>query len=575
MARAGEGEIEVRDPSLVSTSWGWRDFSTTLDSPPPEVEDPFPRFLDEEHHKFYGRPWAIGREYFEFLKQKNIKNTDYVLDFGCGGGRLGIFIVPYIKPGRYTGIDRHWEALDAFARYEIPLHGLARQRPRLVLDGSLKISKLGTTFDVILDCYASFHMKDADRLRLYKEFAASLRDTGRIFVPHSPKLSDGELASIGLEVAEVETVPLSFGSYLAEKKRLDTWHILQPISNDTKTVGVSNEAAPATAPAAAAASTPPATTSDPDYSEGDRKIFIDTIKQNIPAIACHTIAGLVLVGAALAFSIALAAYFGIAPSLVTSNAILAGIDQFVWSLAAAALSIIAVAAQATQMTIEARTIVRRERTFAEYIRETPHLQGVQSNVSRASNYYGRLSAASLRACSTAATIIGTAASIYFILPLGYALAAAGIVIVSSFGMYWLMKVASAAMERSSVGLTKNAKAAANWKADANVDADQSVNDYYRHYFMRIFSSSVFSYTSFAFAGIAFLVLMVVSPILNIDINLNYALITFVFLQSFLSNIGRFLSSFVSAAAFIHAVRPYFGFDETDAAYSVEDPDDLL
>ncbi|MEZ5922800.1 MAG: methyltransferase [Hyphomicrobiaceae bacterium] len=113
-------EPEVWDPSLIGDQ-GWRDLR---DGKPRKPKSTYRTYLDEEHHRFYGRPWAVGRTYYDFLVEMGLKASDHVLDFGCGAGRLGIWLIQYLEAGHYVGTDHHWSAIEAFARYEVPLHDL-------------------------------------------------------------------------------------------------------------------------------------------------------------------------------------------------------------------------------------------------------------------------------------------------------------------------------------------------------------------------------------------------------------------------------------------------------------------
>lgn len=215
---------EVWDRSLVSAT-GWRELRDVKAVNDSAID--YKRFLSEEHHRLYGRPWCIGRTYFDFLLSKGLRTSDNVLDFGCGSGRLAVWLVPFLDTRCYTGVDHHWEAILAFARYEVPLHGLAIKRPRIVLDGSLKPSALSQSFDVILDCFVSFHLQEADRHKLYSEFAASLGPDGRIFLPHQPTLEAKVLAELGLGIkSDHEVVSDFLAGHLPEKKSKDHWHII-------------------------------------------------------------------------------------------------------------------------------------------------------------------------------------------------------------------------------------------------------------------------------------------------------------------------------------------------------------
>ncbi|MEX0776308.1 MAG: class I SAM-dependent methyltransferase [Phycisphaeraceae bacterium] len=219
-------DVEVWNEGLL-LGVGWRELRDGKAQGSAEGPDVAKRFLEEEHHRFYGRPWCTGRAYFDFLIAHGLLPRHRVLDFGCGAGRLGIWLIPYLDAGHYVGVDHHWEAVAAFARYEAPLHGLAERRPRLVLDGSLDVTRLAQTFDVILDCFVSFHLTWEDRMKLYRGFVKALQPNGRIFLPHAPTLERDDLAKIGLSVIHDQVVQsqLLVGR-LPDKKTKDHWHIL-------------------------------------------------------------------------------------------------------------------------------------------------------------------------------------------------------------------------------------------------------------------------------------------------------------------------------------------------------------
>ena len=102
-------------------------------------------------------------------------------------------------------------AINAFASYEIPLHDLADKKPRLVLDGSLDVVRLGQTFDLILDCFVSFHLDEQNRSRLYRGFAQVLAPGGSIVLPHPATLDPDGLAEYGLAVVDDQVMNRSCG----------------------------------------------------------------------------------------------------------------------------------------------------------------------------------------------------------------------------------------------------------------------------------------------------------------------------------------------------------------------------
>lgn len=226
----GEAElrIEVFDRPLQSPR-SWKDG---------QGQWVFDDFLAEEHHRQYGRPWSIGRGYVNYLIARNVRPSDKVLDFGCGAGRVGIFLIPYLAAGNYYGIDNHIGSLEAFARYEAPLHQLAIQRPRIAVSDKMQFEKFETVFDVVLDLHVSQHMRDP--LGFYANASKVLADGGRLFVPHKPVPSLSDLTAIDLKLVHEEVHPTFLlsqrGSAQSPKgkqwsKTEDHWHILQKSSS--------------------------------------------------------------------------------------------------------------------------------------------------------------------------------------------------------------------------------------------------------------------------------------------------------------------------------------------------------
>lgn len=201
-------------------------------SNPIEQEDFYEDFLDEKHHSSYGRPWCIGRFYFETLMDHGLERDHHVLDFGCGCGRLGTPLIRYLKPNRYFGIDVHRPSLDAFAQYEIPLHGLSYKMPRILHDTEASIETFNKKFDIICDFYVTHHLELDNVAQIYQKFIKVLKENGRVFLAHPPTLSQSTLKEIGFEVCHVERRAVPFlQSSRRNFQKLDNWHILRRSSS--------------------------------------------------------------------------------------------------------------------------------------------------------------------------------------------------------------------------------------------------------------------------------------------------------------------------------------------------------
>jgi len=161
-------------------------------------------WLDEEHHRAYGRPWALGLYQMRFMREHGLKRTDRLLDFGCGAGRFGVRAIQYLDQHGYRGIDAHLRSLLAFARYEIPLHELDGKTPRLLYDRDLALGHFQDKFDVIFDFFSSTHLSPATQASFLRAASTHLKTGGRLFsVPGFAK--DTDLAGCGVAlVSEAE-----------------------------------------------------------------------------------------------------------------------------------------------------------------------------------------------------------------------------------------------------------------------------------------------------------------------------------------------------------------------------------
>jgi len=175
------------------------------------------RFLREEHHSQYGRPWILGRFMFDFLVESGLRPEHRLLDFGCGALRLGIWAIDHLDAGNYCGVDSHLESLEAAAAYEIPLHALEAKRPRLLWSQDFAFTHFGTDFDWVVDFSSSQKVDPPELPRLFASLVEVLAPGGRFLT--APRLAAPveQYAEWGLTlVREVEQdAPLLAGQAFA------------------------------------------------------------------------------------------------------------------------------------------------------------------------------------------------------------------------------------------------------------------------------------------------------------------------------------------------------------------------
>jgi len=99
-----------------------------------------------KHREQYGRPWSIGADVARLVLEATHGKPGWLLDFGCGAGRVGRHLIPHCDI--YVGVDHDAQALKDFLIFEIP-----EGSSRWLLSPSLPYGG----FNTILDFYASYH----------------------------------------------------------------------------------------------------------------------------------------------------------------------------------------------------------------------------------------------------------------------------------------------------------------------------------------------------------------------------------------------------------------------------------
>jgi SAM-dependent methyltransferase len=98
---------------------------------------------------------------FNLLTYLGLREDHYLLDLGCGSLRAGRLFIPYLKPGRYFGIEPEEWLLQEGIKKEIGQAMIDLKRPSFDSNSEFRLSVFGQTFDFIIAQSIFSHTSEA------------------------------------------------------------------------------------------------------------------------------------------------------------------------------------------------------------------------------------------------------------------------------------------------------------------------------------------------------------------------------------------------------------------------------
>jgi SAM-dependent methyltransferase len=115
------------------------------------------------------RSWQI-----DFMRKQGLKESDRVLDYGCGPAAAGIFFIEFLDPGKWVGVDISKESIGVGEEL-IERKGLASKKPELIHIPGGGLEPLGgRSFDVILAQSVFTHLPPDEIITILQRLRAHL-----------------------------------------------------------------------------------------------------------------------------------------------------------------------------------------------------------------------------------------------------------------------------------------------------------------------------------------------------------------------------------------------------------------
>jgi SAM-dependent methyltransferase len=136
----------------------------------------------DPHYTAYVGPPAqydfMGATQFRLLCALGLREHHRVLDFGCGSLRAGRFLISYLRPGLYHGLEPNaWLIEDALER-EVGQDVVRIKQPAFLHHDTFSCREFGKRFDFVLAQSIFSHTGRDLAAKILAEFSACLEEDG-------------------------------------------------------------------------------------------------------------------------------------------------------------------------------------------------------------------------------------------------------------------------------------------------------------------------------------------------------------------------------------------------------------
>ena len=136
----------------------------------------------DKHYKAYIGPPSkydlVSAMQFNLVTAFGIRDSDKLLDIGCGSLRFGKLMIPYLQRGNYFGIEPNEWLIEDGVKNELGQDILTVKQPRFMPSDSFELSAFEVKFDYMVAQSIFSHTSQAQIHQCLKEVKATLKATG-------------------------------------------------------------------------------------------------------------------------------------------------------------------------------------------------------------------------------------------------------------------------------------------------------------------------------------------------------------------------------------------------------------
>lgn len=127
----------------------------------------------------------------------DLKETDKVLDFGCGSLRAGRMLIPFLLEGGYFGIEpNHW-LIDDGIKYELGQNATVIKKPRFSYNSDFDATIFDEEFDFVMAQSIVTHSGPTMTRALFRSVSKSIKQDGVFLLSYKRGSEESPLPSDG------------------------------------------------------------------------------------------------------------------------------------------------------------------------------------------------------------------------------------------------------------------------------------------------------------------------------------------------------------------------------------------